>query len=97
MVKCRPPENRVPEKDEVSTCIPFPLRQIGAIQPKAVVCLGSVAAQTRLNTNKVAHLALPRRVVRFPRPPPDGHLPSRRISLRQPATPSPTSGTDLKR
>lgn len=52
VVKCRPPENRTPEKDEVSTCMPFLLRQIGAIQPKVVVCLGSVAAQALLNTNK---------------------------------------------
>ena len=52
VVKCRPPENRVPEKDEVSTCLPYLVRQIGAIQPKAIVCLGSVAAQTLLSTNK---------------------------------------------
>jgi len=52
VVKCRPPENRTPEKDEVSTCMPFLLRQIAAIQPKVVVCLGSVAAQTLLTTNK---------------------------------------------
>jgi DNA polymerase len=52
VVKCRPPENRTPEKDEVSTCMPFLLRQLGAIEPKVVVCLGSVAAQTLLNTNK---------------------------------------------
>jgi len=52
VVKCRPPENRTPEKDEVATCMPFLLRQIGAIQPKVVVCLGSVAAQALLNTNK---------------------------------------------
>ena len=52
VVKCRPPENRTPEKDEVSTCMPFLLRQIGAIQPKVIVCLGSVAAQALLTTNK---------------------------------------------
>ena len=52
VVKCRPPENRAPEKDESSTCMPFLLRQIGAIQPKVIVCLGSVAAQALLNTNK---------------------------------------------
>lgn len=52
VVKCRPPENRTPEKDEVSTCLPFLLRQIAAIQPKVVVCLGSVATQALLNTNK---------------------------------------------
>jgi DNA polymerase len=52
VVKCRPPENRTPEKDEVSTCMPYLLRQIGAIQPKVIVCLGSVAAQTLLSTTK---------------------------------------------
>jgi uracil-DNA glycosylase len=52
VVKCRPPENRAPEKDEVAACMPYLLRQIGAIQPKAIVALGSVAAQTLLSTNK---------------------------------------------
>jgi uracil-DNA glycosylase len=52
VVKCRPPENRAPEKDEVASCMPFLLRQIASIQPKAIVCLGSVAMQALLNTNK---------------------------------------------
>ena len=52
VVKCRPPENRTPEKDEVSACTPFLLRQIEAIRPKVIVCLGSVAAQTLLGTNR---------------------------------------------
>ena len=52
VVKCRPPENRAPEKDEVSTCMPFLLRQVAAIEPKVIVCLGSVATQSLLNTNK---------------------------------------------
>jgi DNA polymerase len=52
VVKCRPPENRTPERDEVSTCSPFLLRQIEAIDPKVIVCLGSVAAQTLLETNR---------------------------------------------
>jgi uracil-DNA glycosylase family 4 len=52
VVKCRPPENRTPEKDEIATCSPFLLRQIEVISPKAIVCLGSVAAQFLLNTNK---------------------------------------------
>jgi uracil-DNA glycosylase family 4 len=46
VVKCRPPENRAPEKDEVGECSPFLLRQIDAIAPKVIVCLGSTAAQT---------------------------------------------------
>ena len=52
VVKCRPPENRTPEKDEVATCLPFLLRQLTNINPKVIVCLGSVAAQALLNTNK---------------------------------------------
>jgi DNA polymerase len=45
IVKCRPPENRQPEKDETATCSPFLVRQIDAIAPKVIVCLGSTAAQ----------------------------------------------------
>jgi uracil-DNA glycosylase len=52
VVKCRPPENRTPERDEVATCSPYLLRQIDVLQPKAIVCLGSVAAQTLLETNR---------------------------------------------
>jgi DNA polymerase len=52
VVKCRPPENRTPEKDEVETCSPFLLRQLDTIAPKVIVCLGSVAAQTLLETNR---------------------------------------------
>ncbi|HXQ98319.1 MAG TPA: uracil-DNA glycosylase [Candidatus Limnocylindrales bacterium] len=52
VVKCRPPENRVPERDEVATCAPFLLRQLEVIHPKVIVCLGNVAAQNLLGTNK---------------------------------------------
>src|SRR5258708_8027682 len=52
VVKCRPPENRTPEKDEASTCSPFLLRQLDAIAPNVIVCRGSGAAQTRLETNR---------------------------------------------
>lgn len=52
VLKCRPPENRTPERDEVAACSPFLLRQIEAIRPKVIVALGSVAAQTLLNTNR---------------------------------------------
>jgi uracil-DNA glycosylase family 4 len=48
VVKCRPPANRTPEKDEVATCSPFLMRQLRVIQPKAVVCLGAVALQALL-------------------------------------------------
>jgi uracil-DNA glycosylase len=52
VVKCRPPENRAPEPDEVTTCSPFLLRQIDVIQPKVIVCLGAVAAKTLLETTR---------------------------------------------
>ncbi|MGC2526432.1 MAG: uracil-DNA glycosylase [Candidatus Acidiferrum sp.] len=52
VVKCRPPENRLPEKDEVATCSPYLLRQLDAIAPKVIVCLGACAAQTLLETNR---------------------------------------------
>jgi uracil-DNA glycosylase family 4 len=52
VVKCRPPENRLPEKDEIATCSPFLLRQLAAIQPKVICCLGACAAQTMLATNQ---------------------------------------------
>ena len=52
VVKCRPPENRTPERDEIATCSPFLLRQLEVIRPKVVVCLGNVAAQSLLGTNK---------------------------------------------
>ena len=50
IVKCRPPKNRDPEKDEIETCLPFLSRQIEAIAPRAIVALGSPAAKTLLNT-----------------------------------------------
>lgn len=52
VVKCRPPENRLPEKDEITTCSPFLNRQLSVIQPKVICCLGSCAAQTLLQTTQ---------------------------------------------
>jgi uracil-DNA glycosylase family 4 len=52
VVKCRPPENRLPEKDEIATCSPYLLRQLGVIQPKVICCLGSCSAQTMLQTTE---------------------------------------------
>jgi uracil-DNA glycosylase family 4 len=52
VVKCRPPENRTPEEDEITTCSPFLLRQLEVISPKVIVCLGAVAAKTLLKTNR---------------------------------------------
>lgn len=52
VVKCRPPENRNPEPDEIAACRPFMEKQIDAIRPKVIVALGTHAAQTLLNTDK---------------------------------------------
>ncbi len=46
VIKCRPPNNRDPEPDEVETCKPFLLEQIGLIKPKLVCTLGNWATQT---------------------------------------------------
>lgn len=57
IVKCRPPNNRVPAPDEVSTCEGFLHRQITVIKPKVIVCLGSVATQNLLKTeSKISSL-----------------------------------------
>jgi DNA polymerase len=50
IVKCRPPDNRYPEPDEVETCMPFLLRQIEAVGPKVIITLGNLATQTLLQT-----------------------------------------------
>jgi DNA polymerase len=51
VVKCRPPGNRTPERDETETCSPFLMRQIAVIKPKVVVALGAVAAKNLLAMN----------------------------------------------
>jgi DNA polymerase len=51
IVKCRPPGNRTPEREECDTCSPFLMRQIAVIKPKVVVALGAVAAKTLLAMN----------------------------------------------
>jgi uracil-DNA glycosylase family 4 len=50
VIKCRPPENRNPEQDEVDTCEPFLFQQIDIIKPKVVVALGTFAARALLRT-----------------------------------------------
>jgi DNA polymerase len=50
VLKCRPPNNRDPEADEVTTCEPFLVRQLAAIQPKLIVALGRFAVQTLLQS-----------------------------------------------
>ena len=51
ILKCRPPQNRDPQPDEVESCEPFLFRQIETIGPLIVVALGKYAAQTLLRTN----------------------------------------------
>jgi len=50
ILKCRPPNNRNPEPDEVLACNPFLKRQLAAIRPKVVCCLGTFAAQNVLQS-----------------------------------------------
>ncbi len=50
VIKCRPPENRNPEQDEVETCEPFLFQQIDIVRPKVIVALGKFAAQALLRT-----------------------------------------------
>ena len=50
VIKCRPPQNRNPEPDEIAACQPFLLRQIELIRPQVLVALGTFAAQTLLGS-----------------------------------------------
>ncbi|HLE01399.1 MAG TPA: uracil-DNA glycosylase [Bdellovibrionota bacterium] len=52
VVKCRPPENRTPEPDEIKACSPFLCRQLELIRPEVIVTLGKVAAQSHLQTEE---------------------------------------------
>src|SRR5580765_2211375 len=51
VIKCRPPENRNPEPDEVATCEQFLFRQVDVIKPKVIVALGTFAARSLLKTD----------------------------------------------
>jgi DNA polymerase len=48
VVKCRPPNNRDPESDEVQTCLPFLKQQLAIIRPEVICTLGRIAAQSLL-------------------------------------------------
>jgi uracil-DNA glycosylase family 4 len=52
IVKCRPPDNRNPEHDEIEACEPFLKKQLRAINPVVIVALGNVAVKTLLKTDK---------------------------------------------
>ena len=51
ILKCRPPENRNPEDDEIRSCVPFLRKQIETIKPDVICTLGSFSAKTLLNVN----------------------------------------------
>ncbi len=50
VVKCRPPENRNPEPDEIAACQPFLVKQVELVNPRIIVALGTFAAQTLLQS-----------------------------------------------
>jgi DNA polymerase len=52
VVKCRPPENRKPQPEEIDACVPFLYRQLDLIRPKVILAMGSTAAETLLNTKQ---------------------------------------------
>ncbi|MDX1778683.1 MAG: uracil-DNA glycosylase [Thermodesulfobacteriota bacterium] len=52
IIKCRPPQNRNPEPDEIKACEPFLMQQLDVIQPKIICALGTFAAQTLLETDE---------------------------------------------
>jgi DNA polymerase len=52
VVKCRPPGNRKPEKDEVAACRQFVERQIDAVKPRVIVVLGATAVETLLGLHQ---------------------------------------------
>ncbi len=52
IVKCRPPDNRNPEPEEIESCEPFLSKQLQEIKPKLIVALGNIAAKTLLKTSR---------------------------------------------
>jgi len=50
--KCRPPNNRAPEADEVAACLPFLKQQVEIVKPEVLVCLGRTAAQNLLGSTE---------------------------------------------
>jgi DNA polymerase len=51
ILKSRPPNNRDPKPEEVQACIPYLFRQIELVNPKLILCVGRIAAQTLLETD----------------------------------------------
>ena len=52
VVKCRPPDNRDPQEDEIATCLPFLKKQLAVIQPRIVCTLGRFSTQALLGTKE---------------------------------------------
>jgi uracil-DNA glycosylase len=52
IVKCRPPNNRKPELDEMAACMPYLVQQLGFVRPKAIVALGATAVQGLCGTTE---------------------------------------------
>lgn len=52
VVKCRPPENRAPQYDEIAACVPYLFRQLDLLKPTVILAMGGTAAQTLLNTKQ---------------------------------------------
>ena len=52
IVKCRPPENRQPQFDEIAACLPYLYRQIELVNPKVILAMGNTAAQSLLSTKQ---------------------------------------------
>jgi uracil-DNA glycosylase len=52
IVKCRPPENRQPQFDEIAACLPYLYRQIELVNPKVILAMGNTAVQSLLNTKQ---------------------------------------------
>lgn len=65
IVKCRPPNNRVPLPEEVRACMPYLLKQIQFIKPQVVCALGATAAKALLNNPRVAIMSQRGKYVEF--------------------------------
>ncbi|NIN11533.1 MAG: uracil-DNA glycosylase [Gemmatimonadales bacterium] len=52
VVKCRPPNNRKPQQDEIDVCAPYLFRQLEIIRPAVILAMGATAAETLLNTRQ---------------------------------------------
>ena len=52
IVKCRPPENRLPQYDEIAACLPYLYRQIELVKPRVILAMGGAAAQSLLSTKQ---------------------------------------------